>query len=359
LNAELISQRLRNHQLNRSEFRTAQEVVSWMVAVQSQDYPSAKWGLGLRGKGLTDEGVEQEFAAGAILRTHVMRPTWHFVTPADIRWMLALTGARVHKTCSAYYRKLELDDRTFTRSQKAMERALRGGNELTRAELKEVLSRAGIVSSGQRLAFLMMHAELDAVICSGARRGAQFTYALLDERAPQAKTLTRDEALAELTRRYFLSHGPATIRDYVWWSGLTVPDARSGIAMVGRALEQTTIGDRTCYRATSRARTVPAPPSAHFLPNYDEYGIAYQDRDLVGSTRRMAEPGAPSHDDFAHLLLINGQLAGRWRRAVKNDSVLVRLFPYNRPTRIEQRTLATAAERYSTFMNLRVKMSIG
>jgi hypothetical protein len=116
-----------------------------------------------------------------------------------------------------------------------------------------------------------------------------------------------------------------------------------------------------CPNSTSksRARTVPAPPSAQFLPNYDEYGIAYQDRDLVGSARRMVEPGAPSHDDFAHLLLINGQLAGRWRRAVKNDSVLVRVFPYNRPTRIEQRTLATAAERYSTFMNLRVKMSIG
>jgi hypothetical protein len=357
LNTHLISQRLRNHRLNRSEFRKSRDVVSWMVAVQSQDYPAAKWGLGLRATGLTDADVERDFDAGRILRTHVLRPTWHFVTPADIRWMLALTGPRVHTMCASYYRKLELDDGTFSRSQRAMERSLRGGNALTRAELQQTLYRAGIVASHQRLAFLMMHAELDGVICSGPRRGAQFTYALLEERAPRARQLTRDESLAELTRRYFLSHGPATIRDYVWWSGLTVREAKEGIALVKPALESETIADRTCYLAPSRTGIQPATPSAHLLPNYDEYGIAYQDRDLVGSTRRSVKPGAPKEDD-SHLLLINGQLAGRWRRSVNPGSALVRVFPYNRPTRAEQRLLVAAAERFGRFLDLPVKLAI-
>ncbi len=177
----------------------------------------------------------------------MLRPTWHFVTPADIRWMLALTGPRLNRSHVPYHGNLGLDEKVLRRSRAAIERALRDGTQLTRAEIGSVLGRAGIKVQGLALAIVMMNAELDGVVCSGARKGKQFTYALLEERAPRAKTLTRDEALAELARRYFTSHGPATLRDYVWWSGLVVGDARRGIEIAGSALRREVVDDGTYW----------------------------------------------------------------------------------------------------------------
>ena len=174
-----------------------------------------------------------------------MRPTWHFVAPGDIRWMLALAAPRVSTRMAPYNRRLELDAATFRRSEKAMVRALRGGAHLTRQELKAVLQRAGIrVDGTQRLAHVVMQAELDAVTRSGARRGRHFTHALLDERVPVSRAPSRDDALAELARRYSRSHGPASLRDFVWWSGLTTADARAGIAIVERELARDVVARR-------------------------------------------------------------------------------------------------------------------
>src|SRR6185503_4235399 len=220
-----------------------QDVVSWLGAVQAQVYGDAKWALGLRMRRSTDARIEAAFSEGSILRTHVMRPTWHFVAPADIRWMLALTAPRVRAAMASYSRKLELDATVLRRSQRAMVRALRGGRQLTRQELRSVLARAGVRADGvQRLAHIVMQAELDAVICSGARRGNQFTYALLDERVPMVRARSRDDSLAELARRYFTSHGPAQLHDFAWWSGLSVGDACAGLATVERELAREAIG---------------------------------------------------------------------------------------------------------------------
>src|SRR5688572_10872776 len=226
------TQRLHNQHISQVGFRQPAEVVGWLGAVQAQDYAAAKWALALRAPGLTDADVDRALADGSILRTHVLRPTWHFVLPDDIRWMLALTAPRINALSAYYYRQMGLDDATFARSNDVLAKALQGGQQRTREELAAVLHQAGIYN-GELLAFtyLMIRAELDGVVCSGARRGKQFTYALLDERAPQARQLTRDEALAELARRYFSGHGPATLADFVWWSGLTVTDARSGLEM--------------------------------------------------------------------------------------------------------------------------------
>ncbi len=210
--------RLHNQLLIQHPFDQPNEVVAWLGAVQAQEYGHAKWALGMRLPGATDVDVERAIAEGSILRTHVMRPTWHFVTSADIRWMLELTGPRVHALNAYYYRQQGLDDALFARSNAVLAKALAGGNYLTRPELQAALAGAGIVADGGlRASYLMMRAELDMLICSGPRRGKQFTYALLDERAPAASSLPRDEALAELTRRYFTSHGPATLKDFAWW----------------------------------------------------------------------------------------------------------------------------------------------
>ena len=232
-NSKIADLRLHNQGLSETIFKDPVSVVAQLGAVQAQDYAAAKWAVAQRTKGITDAAMDQALADGTIIRTHILRPTWHFVTPADIRWMLALTAPRIHAFSFTYYRKLELDKAIFKRTNTLLIKALQGGKQLTRAELKSVLKKNSITSDDPlRFTYLIIHAELDGVICSGGRRGKQFTYALLDERVLPTKALGRDEALAELAIRYFTSHGPATLKDYIWWSGLTAQDARNGLEMI-------------------------------------------------------------------------------------------------------------------------------
>jgi DNA glycosylase AlkZ-like len=353
---DLVRERLRNQKLLESEFRKPDEAVAWLGAVQSQEYAGAKWALGQRANGLTDADIEDAFNQGTILRTHVLRPTWHFVARADIRWLLALSGPRVHAVSAHYCRKMELDDRLFSRSRKVFKRALAGGKHLTRSELARALEKAGILAKGPRLAYLVMHAELDGVICSGPRQGKQFTYALLDERAPDARRLSRDDALAELTRRYFTSHGPATLRDYVWWSGLTVREARAGLEMIKPKLVQEALDGLVYWFPPSTSPTRRATSTVHLLPIYDEHLIAYKDRGIVldeSCGRALWSMVA----EFPHQLVVNGRVTGAWRRTVSEKAVHIHVRPFRSLTRIELRGLEAAAERHGRFMNLPVTLS--
>jgi Winged helix DNA-binding domain len=348
----MVSHRLRNQKLTRTALRTPADVVAWLGAVQSQDYPGAKWGLGQRAIGVTDASMDRAFDEGTILRTHILRPTWHFVVPADLRWMMALSGPRVAARCATYFRKLELDATLLKRSRGVFEQVLEGGNHLTRPELQQALARARISVTSMRLAFVVMRAELDAVICSGPRRGKQFTYALFDERVPARKPYTHEEALAELTARFFASHGPATIRDYVWWSGLTVRDARTGIASVSSSLASETVGNRTYWFVPSRAAAPAAVPTGFLLPNYDEYLVAYKDRDAGVSTviaQRMVEG---KFDAYAHPLVFDGKLAGTWRRELAGRAARVTVSPFGRLTPENSRALDTATARFAKFLEV-------
>lgn len=349
--AWLVRKRLDNQGLSRIRFRAAPEAVRWFVAVQSQDFGGAKWGLGQRlPAGTTDAAIVRAFDAGDILRTHVMRPTWHFVSPADIRWLLSLTAPRVHRFNGSAYRKYEIDARTITRSRDAIERALEAGGHLTREELGAAIRRARIPFDGVRLAHLVMHAELEAAICSGPRRGRQFTYALIDRRAPRARQLTRDEALIELTRRYFASHGPATARDFAWWSGLSLADARAGLAGLAGGVERETIGGLAYWFVPSRQGPRPSGPLVRLLPNFDEGLIAYKDRDVPGSL--PAPAGATRHGHFPHQLVIDGRVAGGWRRTVTTREVAIDVLPYRAITRAERQSIEAVVARQAEFMTL-------
>jgi hypothetical protein len=241
--------RLHSQHLLGSRFKRPEEVVSWFGAVQSQDYAAAKWALAQRLENPMDIEIEKAFANGAILRTHLMRPTWHFVSPLDIRWILELTASRVKAVLATPFRKAGLDVETLSRSRVALEQALEGGRSLTRAELRTAFERAGIPGLDQRFPYLLTQAELDGLICSGPRKGKQFTYALLAERAPQARTLERGEAVAELAKRYFTSHGPATLQDFAWWSGRTIADARVGLEANPSPLHPEVIAGKTYWLA--------------------------------------------------------------------------------------------------------------
>jgi winged helix DNA-binding protein len=353
---DVAGQRLHNQHLSSPDFTKPADVVKWLGAVQAQDYYGAKWALGQRMLGATDDAIEKAFAEGKILRTHVMRSTWHFVAPADIRWMLKLTAPRLKGYNAHYHRKLELDDAVFRRSNKALAAALRGGKELTRDALRNVLQQAGISTSGLRFVFILGRAELDGVICSGARRGKQFTHALLDERAPQTKTLTRDEALAELTRRYFTSHGPATLQDFVWWSGLTTADARAGIDMIQRRLAQEVIDGKTYWLPPSKPAVQGSSRVAYLLPAYDEYLIAYKDRGaaLEPIDGKQMNPGNPV---FSSPIVIGGRVVGRWKRSFKENSVVITVSPFAPFSKADRKAVEDAAHRYGTFLGMRVLLA--
>jgi hypothetical protein len=345
---DIVRRRLANQRLSRSSLRAPAEVVSWLGAMQSQDYPGAKWAIGLRAP-VTDDEVDRACDEGLIVRTHILRQTWHFVARDDIRWMLALSGPRVNAISAHYYRKMELDERTFTRSRNILERVLRDGTSLTRNEIGAALRRAGIVAAGIRLAFLTMRAELDAVICNGPRRGNQLTYALLEERVPPAKPIDRDAALAGLARRYFTSHGPATLKDYVWWSGLTVRDAKAGIDLAASSLVREDVGDFTYWSAGDRLPRPAAAPIAYLLPNYDEYLIAHKDRHLVVS-RGSGDGVTRIKDPFVHHLVVDGRLAGSWTRTMRDGSVAVECATYVTPDHGRRRAIDAAVARLGQFM---------
>lgn len=329
--------------------------MSWLGAVQAQDYAAAKWGVALRAQGLTDADLDQVFDSGAILRTHVMRPTWHFVRPADIRWMQALTAPRVNAANAYYYRRLELDEEVFARSNAILASALQGGQHLTRSELGAILQQAGIDTQDRmRLTYLVLRSELDAVICSGPRRGKQFTYGLLEERAPQARVLDHEEALAELTRRYFSGHGPATKQDFTWWSGLTVAETEAGLEMVGQYLAQAVVEDQTYWFSNSISIVNNASPSAHLLPNYDEYIIGYTDRSAAFDAHDTKMENPRDNIVFNHTILIDGRVAGTWKRSFSKGQILLEVRPFAKLSSAEEEALARAVQRYGEFHDMPV-----
>src|SRR5882672_1219244 len=244
--------RMRTQRLWGTRFDTPQEVVRWLTALQAQEFPMAQWSIAQRTRGATKAAIEQAFADGVIVRTHVLRPTWHFALAEDIRWLLQVTAPRVHALNAYYNKQHELDKKLFTKSNALIAKALEGGTHLTRRELAAALKRGGIRASGPRLAYIMMRAELEAIVCSGAMRGKQHTYALLDERAPKAKALEEEAALAQFTKRYFTSRGPATVADFSRWSSLTAAEGRAGLALVGKELESKVIDGKSRFDWATR-----------------------------------------------------------------------------------------------------------
>jgi hypothetical protein len=357
-NLDIAHQRLHNQLITRRTFEKPGDVVEWLGAVQAQDYAAAKWAVGLRLQGTTDDDIEQAFTRGAILRTHLMRPTWHFVSPADIRWILALTAPRVNAVNAYYYRKLALDDAVFMHSNAVLAKALQGGKQLTRPELASVLQQAGIATDDlQRFTHIMMRAELDGIVCSGARRGKQFTYALLDERAPQARTLDRDEALAEFARRYFTSHGPATLQDFVWWSGLMVADARAGLEMGTSQLMHEVVDGQTYWFSMSTPPAKDLSEAAYLLPNYDEYIVGYTDRSAVFDASHTNKLDPRGNILFSHTIVMDGRVVGTWKRTIKKDAVIITpslLTPLNDA---ETRAFAASANRYGAFLDMSVNLT--
>ena len=303
--------------------------------------------------------LDRAFDAGEFVRTHVMRPTWHFVAPEDLRWLLELTAPRVRQASAYQYRLLEIDPPLIKRVARVVERALRGGVALTRDELGVRIRDAGIQATGPRLAYLVGDGELSGLICSGPRRGKRQTYVLLEERLAPAPARTRDEALAELGRRYVEGHGPAQVADLAWWSGLTVADARLALEAASPPLVRERVGERVFFVSP----TAPAPqspaagsPVVHLLPNYDELLIAFRDR-----TDAM-DPGLPSAARvaqvvLAHVVVRDGLVVGGYRRRDEGGRTALAVDSLVDLDSATRAAIRAAAARFSAFLGRPVEVA--
>ncbi|MEO6497429.1 MAG: winged helix DNA-binding domain-containing protein, partial [Mucilaginibacter sp.] len=287
---DIIRLRLYVQHLSRQQYKNPGELVGYLGAVQAQDYAGAKWAMGLRLTNAKDSVIEKAMTAGDILRTHVLRPTWHFVTPKDIRWMIELTAPRIKQMSVTRNRQLKLDAAIFKKSNDILAKAL-GGGQLTRSELSEKLEEAGIKTGTERLVHLLMTAELDCVITSGAKQGKQFTYALFDDRVPNLKRFKKEEAVAKLAKRYFNSRGPATLHDFAWWSGLTQTDAKTGLEEIKKELVSINIKGATYWMPPHIPDIILPAAATYLLPAYDEFTIAYKDRSAAINIKHTQQAG--------------------------------------------------------------------
>ena len=351
----IAAQRLENQCVSRQRLKSPAAVVNWFGAIQAQDYLGALWALGLRTAGSSESSIQAALDAGSVIRTHVFRGTWQYVAREDVRWMLALIGPRLLASYASRYRVFGLDARTLARANALFAQALEGEKAFTRAEMAAVLARRRIGSRGQ-LMHLLGHAELSGVICSGVRRGKQPTFTLLRERIPETKPRTREQALAELAERYFQSRGPATERDFAWWTGLPIRDVRESIELAKPKLEVATLGEQKYWCAEASPATRRAP-GTHLLPAFDECLVAYKDRGAFVDPRHIRTINAGG-GMLKPTLFSAGKALGTWQRAIEKNAVVISVKPFRKLTFDERDGVAAAAERYARFLGLQSRLRI-
>jgi len=347
----VLRQRLATQGVSQPAFDTPQSAVGFLGAVQAQEFADARWSVGQRVRQCRDNDVLAAFDTGHILRTHMLRPTWHFVCPADIRWLLEATARRVRALNAPYERSLGLDAAVLDRSHALLVEHLSGGRHLTRPQVAGVLAQAGIEASGIRLAYLMMRAELDALVCSGPLQGRQHTYALVQERAPQALVLDHDSAVVQLVRRFFTGHGPASLQDLVRWSSLPRTEARSALEEVAPELASGVVDGAELWwdaGAPTPARTTEA---AYLLPGYDEVFAAYPD---VGFGHDVSPHGMAVDARFYRPLVVGLDLVGFWRRNITPGGIRVETRDVVPLTSSQRARLHEAARRYGEFASRQV-----
>jgi hypothetical protein len=332
---------------------TPAEVVAHLGAMQAQDYLGALWAIGLRLQNVTEAEVEQAMAERSIVRTWPMRGTLHFVVAADVRWMLKLLTPRIVAGSAGRHRQLELDDATFKRSEKVLLRALKDGQVRTRGDLFEVLERSRIDPSGQRGIHILSKLAQEGLLCFGPREGKQPTFVLLDDWVPESRHLERDDALAEIARRYFTSHGPATLMDFVGWTGLKITEGRQALEAVSKELHKETIKGVDYWMPLSLQKAGKKKGNTlHLLPGFDEFVLGYKDRSTVIPPEHMDRIVPGGNGMFMSTIVRHGQVAGLWKRTLKGKSVQVSLTQFDRLAASDSVAVKKMAARYGAFLGL-------
>ena len=352
---DVANTRLHSQQIAATKFKTAEDIVGWMGAMQAQDHVMAKWAIGVRLPGVTNNLIETALATGQIIRTHVLRPTWHFALAKDIEWMIDLTAPRIKQAVKPRYKELEFTPSIIKKSNTIIGKALTGNKHLTREQLAAELNRAKIATDNNRMTHLMLEAEMEKIICSGAVKNKKQTYALFYERVPSAKPLNKDEALAKLAKKYFASHCPATLQDFKWWSGLKSSDAESALEMIKRDLISEKINSQT-YWLTNTSFGTQSVVNAFLLPAFDEFIVSYKDRSACLSFHSYKKV-ISNNGIFWPAIIINGQIKGTWSRMIQDDTVFIKLQFFQPPNKTVKNLVQKESQKLGYFLDRNIDVS--
>jgi hypothetical protein len=341
-----IKKRLFAQRIFASEFTAPQDVLAHLLAIQGQDYAGAKWSLGLRAPGSTERDVERAFAAGHFVRTWAMRGTLHLVHAGDIHWLLALIGPKVIAASARRYRELELDEKTLSLSSDLITTVLSDGQPRHRKALMAVLEAQGISTAGQRAPYILAHAALQGRIYQNQVLRNEPYYALLQH---ASQVMEREEALAALARRYFTTRGPATLRDFIWWSGLSAADARLGLQSAAAYLLREQMDGIEYWSSPAQLPEDVQIPRVCLLPGFDEYVLSYGDRSAILDSAYMQHM-TPKNGMLPPTILIAGKVSGTWKRTVKKDWVEVRLQLQQPVSDDITAAIQSAAQRFGDFL---------
>lgn len=356
---ELLRIRSCVQQISGSQFSTAEQIATWMGALQAQDYSMSKWAFGIRLPSSTEETVNKEIDEGKIIRTHALRPTWHFVPAKDLHWIIELSAQQIKTAMSYRDKQLELTENVFNHCNNLIERSLRDQNHKSREELITELKNANIRVDENRASHIFMRAEIEGIICSGKQKKGKITYALIRERIPlKGPKLTREEALKELAHRYFTSRGPATIKDFSWWSGLSASRANLALELNKPELQSIMIADQTYWFSDSIKKTEIDPYGSLLLPSYDEFLISYRNREAAIS-QTDHKTAVSNNGVFYPTILTNGKIAGTWKRNIKGDTVFISTNMFSKENKDLQKHLNKSLIRYSEFLNKKPELIIG
>jgi hypothetical protein len=349
----LLKLRLNNQQLIHSKFDQPGDLVKWMGAVQAQDFFGSLWAINIRlNKFLKESDVEKAISDKTIVRSWPMRGTLHFCAPEDLRWMIKYLTPRVFARYKSILEKDGIDIKQRTKAKKVFEKILEGGNQLTRDEMYEALEKAKVSTKGTRGLHLLGTAAQDGLICFGPRAGKQHTFVLVDEWIPSNASMpSKDEAMAELARRYIRSHGPVVAEDFAWWAGLNKGEANAAFQSIANELETAVVNEKEFWFDPASADAKPKPGKAYLLPTYDEYGIAYKNRDEFIHNDEYRLVGGL----FTSAIMMNGKMIGTWRRVLEKKSVEFEFKPFQKFTTAQKKSIQTDVKRYGKFLSQPVR----
>jgi hypothetical protein len=353
--ADVAYIRLVSQQIEGTKHTTVKDIVGWMGGMQAQDLAMAKWAIGIRIPGSTAQVIESAINKGEIIRTHVLRPTWHFVSADDITWMLSLTAPKIKAAMNSRQKQLGLTEAIFSQSNTIMENALRGGKHLTREEILDEIRRAKISLDENRASHLLARAELDGIVCSGAIRNGKQTYALLEEWVPRIKPLDKEAALACLAKKYFTTRCPATLQDFIWWSGLPVSEAKRALEMIGPDFNSETIHSQIYWFPNSHSIPEAEKNPVHLLPAFDEYIISYKDRSAAIPFEEHNK-AISNNGIFRPVVVVNGRVTGIWKRTIKMDKAIVETVLFTQPDSLTKSLIEKAAMQYGFFLGKKIEL---
>lgn len=305
--------RLLSQQLASPQFNDPAEVVEWMGAVQGQEYRLMRWAVAMRTKKPSMIAFRQAYDSGRIIRQHLMRGTWQLISGSDYRWMMDLFAPKATKVIKGWMRAsgIDIPEEEENLIREILLDTASGNGSATKEDFAEAIARQGITMDDHRLSYHIRFAELKGVLCSGDLLPMKATYSVAEEKIPRTEAIDRDEALARITRKYFRSRQPATIEDFIWWTGLSLTDCRRGISLLGDWLYIERKDGREFY-VTDDCRTRGAHKGQYLLvPPYDEYLIGYKSRDIVLPTEHRHKAHNNS-GNFSPIIVRDGLVCGNW-----------------------------------------------